>query len=195
MADKCWCETAKEDIEKAYKNPNPYHGALQDIMDAEIEYAKMCAICPCRKRRLERGEAQVEPEKQRKEVESEEQQSDGPAADNKEAEEEDEESKSEVSLLITEFDSDEELEENDPRDVEEERETVEGWVTGPEPPECCCAEPLAAIKQVFQEWFAYNAERKAILETQRKAYKVARANCMTHRYLHFIFISWNFSLF
>ena len=35
--DKCWCESAKEDIEKAHKNPNPYHGALQDIMDAEID--------------------------------------------------------------------------------------------------------------------------------------------------------------
>ena len=42
MADKCWCESAKQDIEKAYKNPNPYHGALQDIMDAEIDYARMC---------------------------------------------------------------------------------------------------------------------------------------------------------
>ena len=124
MADKCWCETAKEDIEKAYKNPNPYHGVLQDIMDAEIEYAKMCSICPCRKRRVEHGEE--EPANKRKEAESE---SVGPAADNKEAnEEEDEDSKSEVSLLITEFDSDEEPEEDDPRDVEEEevekRETI-----------------------------------------------------------------------
>jgi hypothetical protein len=193
MADKCWCESAKEDIEKAYKNPNPYHGALQDIMDAEIDYAKMCAICPCRKRRLEHEEE--EPAKKRKEVESEEQEFDGPAADNKEADEEDEDSKSEVSLVIAEIDSDEEPEVDDPRDVEEERETIEGWVPGPEPPECCCAEPLAAIKQTCQEWFAYNAERKAILETQREAYKVARANCMTHRYLHFIFISWNFPLF
>ena len=40
MASKCWCKTAKEDIDKAYKNPNPYYGALQDIMDAEIDYAK-----------------------------------------------------------------------------------------------------------------------------------------------------------
>ena len=115
MADKCWCETAKEDIDKAYKNPNPYYGTLQDIMDAEIEYAKMCAICPCRKRRLEGEE---EPAKKRKEVESEEEKSDGPAADNKEAEEEEEDSKSEVSLVIAEIDSDEELEEDDPRDVE-----------------------------------------------------------------------------
>ena len=153
----------------------------------------MCEICPCRKRRREHGEE--EPAKKRKEVESEEQELDGPAAENKEADEEDEDSSSEVSLLITEFDSDEEPEEDDPRDVEEERETVEGWVPGPEQPECCCAEPLAAIKQTCQEWIAYNAERKAILETQREAYKVARANCMTHRYLHFIFISWNFSLF
>ncbi len=74
---------------------------------------------------------------------------DGPAADKKEADEEVEESKSEVSLLITEFDSDEEPEEDHQRDVEEERETVEGWAPGPEPPECCCAEPLAAIKQTF----------------------------------------------
>ena len=79
--------------------------------------------------------------------------------------------------------------------MEEERETVEGWVPGPEPPEWCCAEPLAAIKQTFQEWIAYNAERKAILETEREAYKVARVNCMTHRYLHFTFISLNFPLF
>ncbi len=91
MADKCWCESAKEDIEKAYKNPNPYHGALQDIMDAEIDYAKMCAICPCRKRRLERGEDPVEPETKRKEVESEEEESHGPAADNKEADVEEDE--------------------------------------------------------------------------------------------------------
>ena len=69
MANKCLCETAKEDIEKAYKNPNPYHGVLQDIMDAEIEYANMCAIWPCRKRRLER-QVPVEPENKRKEVES-----------------------------------------------------------------------------------------------------------------------------
>ena len=159
-------------------------------MDAEIDYAKICAICPCRKRRLEGEE---EPAKKRKEVESEEQESDGPAADNKEADvEEDEYSKSEVSLLFTEFDSDEEPGEDDPRDVEEERETVEVWVPRPE---CCCAEPLAAIKHTFHEWSTYNAERKAILETQREAYKVARANCMTHRYLHFIFISWNFPLF
>ena len=173
---------------KAYKNPNPYHVALQDIMDAEIDYAKMCAICPCRKRRLEGEE---EPAKKRKEVESEEQESDGPAADNKEAGEEDEDSKSEVSLVIAEIDSDEDPEEDDLRDVEEESETVEGWVPGPESRDCCCASPLAAIKQTCQEWFAYNAERKAILETQRVTYKVARANCLTHRYLHFIFISWN----
>ena len=192
MADKCWCETAKEDIEKAYKNPNPYHGVLQDIMDAEIDYAKMCAICPCRKRRLE---GEQEPAKKRKEVESEEQEFDGPAADNKEAAEDDEDAKSEVSLVIAEIDSEEKPEEDDPRDVEEERETIEGWVPGPEPPECCCAEPLAAIKQAFVEWIAYNAERKAILTPLREAYKVARANCMSHRYLHFIFISWNLALF
>ena len=59
MADKCWCASAKEEIEKAYKNPNPYHGALQDFLDAEIDYAKMCLICPRRKRRLERGEDPV----------------------------------------------------------------------------------------------------------------------------------------
>ena len=109
IADKCWCESAKEDIEKAYKNPNPYHGVLQDIMDAEIDYAKMCAICPCRKRRLD-GEDPVDPAKKRKDVESEEHESHGPAADKKEADEED--SKSEVSLVIAEIDSDEEPEEN-----------------------------------------------------------------------------------
>ena len=102
MADKCWCESAKEDIEKAYKNPNPYHGALQDIMDAEIDYAKMCEICPCRKRRLE-GEDPVEPEKKRKEAESEEQEPDGPRADNKQADEEDDDPKSDLSFLITEL--------------------------------------------------------------------------------------------
>ena len=164
-------------------------------MDAEIDYAKMCAICPCRKRRLERGEDPVEPEKKRKEVEFEEQELDGAVADNKEADEEDEDSKSEVSLVIAQIDSDEEPEEDDPRDVEVESETIEGWVPGPESRECCCADHLAAIKQTCQEWFAYNAERKAILETQREAYKLARANCMTHRYSHFIFISWNFPLF
>ena len=95
MAEKCWCESAKDDIDKAYKNPNPYHGVLQDVMDAEIDYAKMCSICPCRKRRLERGE---EPTKKRKE---------------------DEESDSDASLLVTEVDSDEEREEED-RNVEEE---------------------------------------------------------------------------
>ena len=71
MADKCWCESAKEDIEKAYKNPNPYHGALQAIMDAEIDYANMCTICPWRKGLVDHGEE--EPAKKRKEVESEEQ--------------------------------------------------------------------------------------------------------------------------
>ena len=86
-------------------------------MDAEIDYAKMCAICPCRKRHLDGEE---EPAKKRKEVESEEQESDGPAADNKEANNEDEDSKSEASLLITEFDSDEQPEEDDEREVEEE---------------------------------------------------------------------------
>ena len=122
-------------------------------MDAEIDYAKMCEICPCRKRRLE--ERDEEPAKKRKEVESEEQESDQPAADNKEADvEEDEDSKSEVSLVIAECDSDEEPEEVDPRDVEVESETNEGWVPGPESRECCCAEPLAAIKQAFDEWIA-----------------------------------------
>ncbi len=67
MAEKCWCESAKDDIDKAYKNPNPYHGVLQDVMDAEIDYAKMCAICPCRKRRLE-GEEEEEEAMKRKEV-------------------------------------------------------------------------------------------------------------------------------
>ena len=95
MAEKCLCESAKDEIDKAYKNPNPYHGVLQDVMDAEIDYAKMCAICPCRKRRLERGE---EPAKKRKE---------------------DEESDLDASLLVTEVDSDEEREEED-RNVEEE---------------------------------------------------------------------------
>ena len=148
-------------------------------MDAEIDYAKMCAICPCRKRSLERGE---EPAKKRKEVESEE-----PAAHEQEAkkrkeDEDDEDSKSEVSLVIAEFDSEEEPDEADPREVdeeEEEREQPVGWVPGPE---CSCDEPLAAIKQTFDEWIEYNAERKKILQPLREAYKVARANCMTHRY-------------
>ena len=69
MADKCCCESAKEDLDMAYKNPNTYHRTLQDNRDAEIDYAKMCAICPCRKRRLE-GDDPVEPEKKRDAVES-----------------------------------------------------------------------------------------------------------------------------
>ncbi|KAF0153726.1 MAG: ATPase AAA [Syntrophaceae bacterium] len=155
------------------------------------------AICPCRKRRLERGE---EPAKKRKEVESEEpeaheQESEEPEPHEEEAkkrkeDEDDEDSKSEVSLVIAEFDSEEEPDEADPREVEEEeeeREPTVGWVPGPE---CSCAEPLAAIKQAFDEWIAYNAERKQILQPLRDAYNVARANCMTHRYLLFI-LSWN----
>ena len=110
MSDKCWCESAKEDIDKAYTNPNPYYGRLQDIMDAEIDYAKMCAICPCRKRPLEVVEE--EPAKKRKEVESEEPEP--------HEEESDEDAKSEVSLVIAEFDSEEEPDEADPREVEEE---------------------------------------------------------------------------
>ncbi len=66
MAEKCWCEAAKEGIEAAYTNPNPYYGVLQDIMDAEIDYARMCEICPCRKRRLDRGDTALEPEEKRK---------------------------------------------------------------------------------------------------------------------------------
>ena len=112
MADKCWCESAKEDIEKAYKNSNPYHGALQDIMDAVIDYARMCSICPCRKRLLERGEEPVE--KKRKEVESEEQEPEL-EADNKDSDDEEEHKEGDVSLLVTEFDSDEEPDEDDPR--------------------------------------------------------------------------------
>ena len=191
MANKCWCESAKEEIEKAYKNPNPYHGALQDIMDAEIDYAKMCALCPCRKRRLERGEDPVEPEKKRKEVESEEQESDGPAADNKEAEEEDEDSKSEVSLVIAECDSDEEPDE-EPRDVEEDEECE----TPPPPsagsPPCSCDFPLHAIKQALEEWADNIQEEKNMSNAFRPLYDIARAKWMTHRYLHFILFSWNF---
>ena len=153
MSEKCWCESAKEDIDKAYTNPNPYHGVLQDVMDAEIDYAKMRAICPCRKRRLDDT---GEPAKKRKEVESEEpaaheQESDDPAKKRKEVEseqpeleaheqdpdewekqvphaeeeEDDEGSKSEVSLVIAEFDSEEEPDEEDPREVEEEEEEPE----------------------------------------------------------------------
>ena len=59
-------------------------------MDAEIDYAKMGAICPCRKSRLEGEEERA---KRRKEVDSAEQVLDGPAADNKDADEEDEDSK------------------------------------------------------------------------------------------------------
>ncbi len=46
MAEKCWCEAAKEGIEAAHRNPNPSYGLLQDIMDAGIDYAKMCDKCP-----------------------------------------------------------------------------------------------------------------------------------------------------
>ncbi len=63
---------------------------------------------------------------------------------------------------------------------EEETDTNSGLVMIA--PQCCCAAPLAAIKQAFEEWINYNAERKQILEPLRDAYKVARANCMTHRY-------------
>ena len=56
MAEKCACEIARDGIDEAYRNPHPYHGVLQDVMDAEIDYARMCDICPCRKRRMERGE-------------------------------------------------------------------------------------------------------------------------------------------
>ena len=132
MSETCWCASAKGDIDKAYTNPNPYDGVLQDIMDVEIDYAKMCAICPCRKRRLEDT---GEPAKKRKEVESEEpaaheQESEEPEPHEEESEEEpakkrkededDEDSKSEVSLVIAEFDSEEEPDEADPREVEEE---------------------------------------------------------------------------
>ncbi len=71
MAEKCWCEAAKEGIVAAHTNPNPYYGVLQDIMDAEIDYARMCEICPCRKRRLERGDTRLEPEEKRKMADAE----------------------------------------------------------------------------------------------------------------------------
>ena len=194
MADKCWCETAKEDIEKAYKNPNPYHGALQDIMDAEIDYARMCSICPCRKRRLERGEEPVE--KKPKEVESE---SDGPAADNQEIDKEDEDSKSETSLLITEFDPDEEPEEDDPRDVEEEPRDVEEDEEGETPPPpaagsppCSCDFPLLALKQALEEWAENTPEAKDMSNQYQPLYEIAHSKWFPHEYEDF---SWNFPLF
>ena len=54
MAEKCACESAKDRIEDANRNPSPYYGVLQDIMDAEIDYARMCDICTCRKRKVKR---------------------------------------------------------------------------------------------------------------------------------------------
>ena len=72
------------------------------------------------------------------------------------------------------------------REVEEEEEESDiPDALGTRAPQCCCATPLAAIKQAFQDWASYNAERKKMLEPLREAYKVARANCMTHRYVDF----------
>ena len=68
----------------------------------------MCAICPCRKRHLERGEDAVEPEKKRKQAASEDEKPE-PEADNKDSDEEEEEQKQgDVSFLVTEFDAEEE---------------------------------------------------------------------------------------
>ena len=159
-------------------------------MDAEIDYAKMCAICPCRKRRLEGEE---EPAKKRNEVESAEQESDQPAADNKEADvEEDEDSKSEVSLLITEFDPDEEPGEEEPRDVEEDEEGE----TPPPPaagsPPCSCDFPLPALKQALEEWAENTPEAKDMSNQYRPLYEIARSKWFTHGYKDF---SWNIPLF
>ncbi len=183
MAEKCACEIARDGIDEAYRNPHPYHGVLQDVMDAEIDYARMCDICPCRKRRMERGECSPEPEKKRKEGEpqEEEKEPDVQPAAQPDAEEEGEQG--DVSLLVTEFDPNEQPDEDEQREVEEEdeqRETNSGLLMIA--PQCSCAIPLSAIKQAFDEWINYNAQRKQILEPLREAYKVARANSMTHRY-------------
>ena len=94
MAEKCACEIAREGIDEAYRNPHPYHGVLQDIMDAEIDYARMCDICPCRKRRMERAECSPEPDKKRKQVEpdvvAEGEQAEGQPQHTEEEEEEEE---------------------------------------------------------------------------------------------------------
>jgi len=139
MAEKCACEAAKDRIEDAYRNPSPYYGVLQDIMDAEIDYARMCDICTCRKRHVEREQ---EPTKKRKldealDVEEEraaqhaEEPEPAPAVDaeeaardqdQKEENQDDHEHEADVSVLTTEFDPDEEPDEDEPRDVEEEKE-------------------------------------------------------------------------
>ena len=105
-----------------------------------------------------------------------------------EEDDEEEGEEGDVSLLITEFDSDEEPDEVLPREVEEEEEEEESDIRhalATSAPQCCCATPLAAIKQAFQHWASYNAERKQMLEPLREAYTVARANCMSHRYVDF----------
>ena len=60
--EKCWCEQARLEIDDAWDHPirsEEGEGGsgckrLREIMDAEIEYAKACEYCPCRKRvRLE----------------------------------------------------------------------------------------------------------------------------------------------
>ena len=60
--EKCWCEQARLEIDNAWDHPIRTEDGeggsgckrLREIMDAEIEYAKACEYCPCRKRvRLE----------------------------------------------------------------------------------------------------------------------------------------------
>ena len=100
----------------------------------------------------------------------------------KQAEEDDEEEQEEgdVSLLITEFDSDENPNEDALREVEEEEDEGSDIPSalGTSASQCCSVTALAAIKQAFQDWASYNAERKQMLETLREAYKFARANCI-----------------
>ena len=56
--EKCDCEKAKDEIDDAWDHPIRYDQGeggmgckrLREIMDAEIEYAKACEWCPCRKR-------------------------------------------------------------------------------------------------------------------------------------------------
>ncbi len=46
MAEKCANEIVREGIDDAYRNPHSYHGVLQDIMDADIDSARMCDMGP-----------------------------------------------------------------------------------------------------------------------------------------------------
>ena len=201
MSEKCACEIAREGIEEANRNPLPYHGVLQDVMDAEIDYARMCDICPCRKRSMERGECSPEPVTKRQQVEpdvaAEEEQAEAQPQHTEEEEEEpdlahqveqEEEEEGDVSLQITEFDSDEEPDEDVPREVEEEEECETPAPPPAGSPPCSCDFPLPALKQALEKWSKNTPEAKNMRNPYRPLYDIARSKWMTHEYDHF---SWN----